>query len=70
MFSDANTIVIADKDDLISIDAKTGKGRDSLEHKIEKAQFVLINERGDAVVGGRDEIASFRIADFGSRNAD
>jgi outer membrane protein assembly factor BamB len=70
VFSDANTIVIADKDDLISIDAKTGKGRDSLEHKIEKAQFVLINERGDAVVGGRDEIASFRIADFGSRNAD
>jgi len=70
VFSDANTIVIADKDDLISIDAKTGRGRDSLEHKIEKAQFVLINERGDAVVGGRDEIASFRIADFGSRNAD
>ena len=70
VFSDGNTIVIADKDDLISIDAKTGRGRDSLEHKIEKAQFVLINERGDAVVGGRDEIASFRIADFGSRNAD
>ena len=70
VFSDANTIVIADKDDLISIDARTGKRRDSLEHKIEKAQFVLINERGDAVVGGRDEIASFRIADLGSRNAD
>jgi outer membrane protein assembly factor BamB len=70
VFADANTILIADRDDLVSIDAKTGRRRSSTEHKIEKAQFVLINERGDAVVGGRDEIAAFRIADFGSRNAD
>ena len=61
VFSDANTILIADRDDLISVDAKTGKRRDSVEHKIEKAQFVLINERGDAVVGGRDEIAAFTV---------
>jgi outer membrane protein assembly factor BamB len=60
-FADANTILIADRDDLISIDAKTGKRRDALEHKIEKAQFVLINERGDAVVGGKDEIAAFSL---------
>jgi outer membrane protein assembly factor BamB len=66
VFSDANTILIADRDDLISIDAKTGKRRDSVEHKIEKAQFVLINERGDAVVGGRDEIAAFRMVDRSS----
>lgn len=59
VFSDANTIVIADRDDLIRIDAQTGKRIDKLEHKIERAQFVLLNERGDAVVGGRDEIASF-----------
>ena len=59
VFSDANTILIADRDDLISIDAKTGKRKDKLEHKIERAQFVLLNERGDAVVGGRDEIAAF-----------
>ncbi|MEO8041501.1 MAG: PQQ-binding-like beta-propeller repeat protein [Acidobacteriota bacterium] len=70
VFSDTNTILIADRDDLISIDAKTGKRRDSVEHKIEKAQFILINERGDAVVGGRDEIAAFRIADRESRNAE
>lgn len=70
VFSDANTILIADRDDLISIDAQTGKRRDRIEHKIEKAQFVLLNERGDAVVGGRDEIAAFRIADRGVRNAD
>ena len=59
VFADANTILIADRDDLIRIDTKTGKRIDKLEHKIERAQFVLINERGDAVVGGRDEIAAF-----------
>lgn len=70
VFSDTNTILIADRDDLISIDAKTGKHRDRVEHKIEKAQFVLINERGDAVVGGRDEIAAFTIREIGMRNAE
>jgi len=61
VFSDANTILIADKDDLISIDAKNGKRVRKIEHDIERAQFVLINERGDAVVGGRDEIAGFQV---------
>src|SRR5687768_880472 len=61
VFADANTILIADRDDLVSIDAKTGKRRDQVEHKIEKAQFVLINERGEAVVGGRSEIAAFGL---------
>lgn len=59
VFYDANTILIADRDDLIRLDAQTGKRIDKLEHKIERAQFVLLNERGDAVVGGRDEIAAF-----------
>jgi len=63
VFADANTILIADRDDLISIDAKKGKRREKIEHKIEKAQFVLINERGEAVVGGRDEIAAFSNAE-------
>ena len=66
VFADASTIVIADRDDLISIDARSGKASGKVEHEIEKAQFVLINERGDAVVGGRDEIAAFSI---GSRAA-
>ena len=65
VFSDANTILIADRDDLIRIDALTGKRIAKFEHKIERAQFVLLNERGDAVVGGRDEIAAFD----GSREA-
>ena len=61
VFADAGTILIADRDDLISIDARTGKRKDKLEHKIERAQFVLLNERGDAVIGGRDEIAAFSL---------
>ncbi len=70
VFADANTILIADKDDLITINARNGKRIDKFEHDVEKAQFVLINERGEVVVGGRDEIAAFSIADLGLRNAD
>ncbi len=61
VFADTNTILVADKDDLITIDARSGKRIDKFEHDVEKAQFVLINESGEAVVGGRDEIAAFRV---------
>ncbi|HEX8775391.1 MAG TPA: PQQ-binding-like beta-propeller repeat protein [Pyrinomonadaceae bacterium] len=56
---DASTIIIADRDDLIFLDAQTGKRRMKSSHRIERAAFVLINERGEGVVGGRDEIAGF-----------
>lgn len=59
VFADANTILIADKDDLYAINASDGKRRDKFEHKIDDAQFVILNERGYAVVGGKDEIAAF-----------
>jgi outer membrane protein assembly factor BamB len=62
VFADANTIVIADRDDLITIDARTGKSIQKREHKIEDAAFVTINERGDAVVGGKNEIAAFPVS--------
>jgi outer membrane protein assembly factor BamB len=65
VFADANTILVADRDDLITIDARTGKKTAGFEHDVEKAQFVLINESGAAVVGGKDEIAAF---DIGGRN--
>lgn len=60
VFADQKTILIADKDDLITIDARSGKRIAKIDHKIDKAQFVLINESGHAVVGGRNEIAAFR----------
>lgn len=56
---DSSTVLVADRDDLILIDAATGKRRARVSHKIEEAAFVLLNERGEAVVGGRNEVAAF-----------
>jgi outer membrane protein assembly factor BamB len=61
VFADAGMILIADRNELIKIDARTGKKLEEYEHDVEKAQFVLINESGAAVVGGRDEIAAFDV---------
>ncbi|MEO7538517.1 MAG: PQQ-binding-like beta-propeller repeat protein [Pyrinomonadaceae bacterium] len=58
-FADINTILVADRDDLITIDAASGKWIAKREHKTDRAQFVIINESGQAVVGGRNEIAAF-----------
>lgn len=58
---DAATLVVADHDDLIIIDARTGKRRTKISHGVEKAAFVLLNERGEAVVGGKNEIAAFDL---------
>ncbi|HEX8423243.1 MAG TPA: PQQ-binding-like beta-propeller repeat protein, partial [Pyrinomonadaceae bacterium] len=60
---DRSTILIADRDDLIWIDAATGKRRAKISHKIERAAFVVLNEAGAAVVGGRNEVAAFDAND-------
>lgn len=62
VFADAETILIADRDDLIALDANDGKRKFKFEHDIKEAQFILINEGGKAVVGGREEIAAFRVS--------
>ena len=56
---DRNTIAIADRDDVIFIDATNGKRTARYPHKIERASFGLLNERGDVVIGGQSEIAAF-----------
>jgi outer membrane protein assembly factor BamB len=58
---DASTIVIADRDDLIVIDSKTGKRRTRAKHGVERAAFGLLNESGAVVVGGQSEIAAFDL---------
>ncbi len=63
---DAATILVADRDDLITLDAETGKRRAKFSHKVAGAAFVLLNERGEAIVGGRTEIAAFDAAATGS----
>jgi outer membrane protein assembly factor BamB len=59
LLPDRNTIAVADRDDLILIDASTGKRTSRVSHKIERASFGLMNEGGDIVIGGQSEIAAF-----------
>ena len=54
-----SSIVIADRDDLIVIDSKTGKRRSRVKHGVERASFGVLNESGEVVVGGQSEIAAF-----------
>jgi outer membrane protein assembly factor BamB len=58
---DPSMLVVADRDDLIIIDARTGKRRTKVSHGVERAAFVILNERGQAVVGGKNEIAAFDL---------
>lgn len=59
LLPDRNTIAIADRDDLIFLDAANGKRINRVSHKVERASFGLLNERGDIVIGGQSEIAAF-----------
>ena len=54
-----NILAVADRDDLIFVDAQTGKRTTRVSHKIERPSFGLLNERGDVVIGGQSEIAAF-----------
>ena len=55
----ADTVAVADRDDLILIDAATGKRRLKVSHSVEAAAFLLLNERGELVLGGKNELAAF-----------
>jgi len=59
---DASTVAVADKDDLIFLDASTGRRRAKVSHGVEGAAFLLVNEGGELVVGGRNEVAAFASA--------
>ena len=54
-----NTLAVADRDDLIFVDAQTGKRLSRFSHKIERPSFGTLNEHGDVVIGGQSEIAAF-----------
>lgn len=58
-FPNDSTVLLADRDDLIILDAATGERRRKISHKVERAAFLLLNERGEAVVGGTNELAAF-----------
>lgn len=56
---DARTVAVADRDDLVLLDASNGKRRVKVAHGVEAAAFLLLNERGEIVVGGKNEVAAF-----------
>ncbi|HKY05928.1 MAG TPA: PQQ-binding-like beta-propeller repeat protein, partial [Blastocatellia bacterium] len=58
---DESTVALADRDDLIFLDARTGERKKKVGHKIERAAFVLVNAGGETVVGGTEEIAAFNF---------
>ncbi len=59
VFPNRDTLRLADRDDLITLEARSGKRIGKVEHKIEKAQFLLLNESGQTVIGGRDQLAAY-----------
>jgi outer membrane protein assembly factor BamB len=58
----AGTVAVADRDDLILLDSATGKRRLKVSHNVEAAAFLLLNERGELVLGGKNELAAFEAA--------
>jgi outer membrane protein assembly factor BamB len=60
---DPATVALADRDDLVFLDATTGKRRLKVSHGVEGAAFLLLNERGEILVGGRNEVAAFDARD-------
>src|SRR6185295_11538740 len=59
VMADASTLAVADRDELISIDSASGKRLTHFSHHVKSASFALVNERGEVVIGGREEIAAF-----------
>jgi len=59
---DSQTIVIADRDDLISIDTATGKRRSHSPHRVKGAAFALLNNQDQVIIGGREDLAAFDYA--------
>lgn len=59
VFAEPGTMTIADHDDLITIDLASGKRLTHVPHHVKRPSFALVNERGDVVVGGQEEIAAF-----------
>lgn len=60
-FIDPVTLAIADRDEVIILDARSGKRLSKFDHTVEKARFVLVNANRELVVGGRDEVAAFSV---------
>ena len=54
-----STIMLADNNELMAIDTTSGKRLSRISHGVGKPAFAVLNERGEVVIGGREEIAAF-----------
>ncbi len=61
LFLDRDTAAVADNNELFLINAADGDVRSKLKHGIDDAEFAIINENGQVVIGGKDEIAAFHV---------
>ena len=59
VLADRSNLIIADHDDVITIDATNGKRLSHVPHHVKRPAFALLNERGEIVVGGQEDIAAF-----------
>ena len=57
--NDEASVTVADHDDVITISAANGKRIAHVAHHVKQPAFVLLNERGEVVVGGQEDIAGF-----------
>jgi len=59
VLANRSSLVIADHDEVITIDANTGKRLAHVPHHVKRPAFALLNESGQVVVGGQEDIAAF-----------
>ncbi|HTH36549.1 MAG TPA: PQQ-binding-like beta-propeller repeat protein [Pyrinomonadaceae bacterium] len=67
LFLDRDTAAVADNNELFLIDAGDGDVRSKIKHEIDDAEFAIINEKGQIVIGGKDEIAAFNVSSLESQ---
>jgi len=61
VLADGSSLIIADHDDVITIDATNGKRVSRVPHHVKRPAFALLNEGGQVVVGGQEDIAAFSV---------
>jgi outer membrane protein assembly factor BamB len=59
VLANRSSLVIADHDEVITIDANNGKRVAHVPHHVKRPAFALLNESGQVVVGGQEDIAGF-----------
>jgi outer membrane protein assembly factor BamB len=57
--TDEASVTVADHDDVITISAANGKRVAHVPHHVKQPAFALLNDRGEVVVGGQEDIAAF-----------